>query len=71
MTPKIEDHDFQVKLRPPASFLKMEIRLGSGGFRGREIVHADLGRKLLNRLAAELQDVAVERDSGLKAEAWS
>jgi translation initiation factor IF-3 len=68
MTPKIEDHDFQVKLRAASKFLKDGDKVKAQvRFRGREIVHADLGRKLLNRLAAELQDVAaVERDSRLE-----
>jgi len=68
MTPKIEDHDFQVKLKAASKFLKDGDKVKAQvRFRGREIVHADLGRKLLARLAAELQDVAaVERDSRLE-----
>lgn len=68
MTPKIEEHDFQVKSRAAHKFLeegdkvKAQVR-----FRGREIVHADLGRQLLLKLAKELQDICVmERDPKLE-----
>lgn len=68
MTPKIEDHDFQVKLKAASKFLKDGDKVKAQvRFRGREIVHADLGRKLLAKLAAGLQDIAaVERDSRLE-----
>ena len=68
MTPKIEDHDFQVKLKAASKFLKDGDKVKAQvRFRGREIVHADLGRKILTRLATELQDIAaVERDSRLE-----
>jgi translation initiation factor IF-3 len=60
MTPKIESHDFQVKIKAAQKFLgdgdkvKAIIR-----FRGREIVHADLGRDLLMQLFASVKEHAV------------
>jgi len=61
--PNIEDHDFQVKRRNAMRFLKdgdkVKVTLM---FRGREIVHPQIGQKLLQRLAAELDAFAlVER----------
>lgn len=61
--PNIEDHDFQVKMRNAMRFLKdgdkVKVTLM---FRGREIVHPQIGQKLLERLAAELDAFAlVER----------
>ncbi|MCL6450494.1 MAG: translation initiation factor IF-3 [Acetobacteraceae bacterium] len=63
MRPNIEDHDFGVKLRSTSRFLqegnKVKVTIM---FRGREIVHADLARQLLDRLCAEVQQVGlVER----------
>jgi len=60
MTPKIESHDFQVKVKAVQKFLndgdkvKAIIR-----FRGREIVHAELGKELLMQLFASVKDQAV------------
>jgi translation initiation factor IF-3 len=60
MTPKIESHDFQVKVKAAQKFLsdgdkvKAIIR-----FRGREIVHADLGKELLMQLFASVREHAV------------
>lgn len=60
MTPKIEDHDFEVKMRSAARFLtdgdKVKITVR---FRGREIVHADLARNMLNQLAEKLSNLCV------------
>lgn len=68
MTPKIETHDFQIKLRNAERFLrdgdKVKITVR---FRGREIVHADLARNKLLELANQLQTVsAVERPPRLE-----
>jgi len=58
--PKTEDHDYQFKLKHVRKFLgegnkaKMTVR-----FRGREMAHIDRGRKMLERLAQDTQDIAV------------
>lgn len=57
---RIEEHDFQVKLRNAVRFLedgdKVKVTIM---FRGRELSHADLGRKLCNKLAQEVKEIAV------------
>jgi translation initiation factor IF-3 len=59
MRPSIDEHDYQVKLRHMRSFLeegdkvKVTIR-----FRGRELVHQDLGLKVLDRVRDELEAVS-------------
>lgn len=64
MTPKIDDNDFRVKVNAAEKFLKEGDKVkATVRFRGREIVHTDLGRKLMVELAAELKDVCiVERE---------
>ncbi|MEW6082730.1 MAG: translation initiation factor IF-3 [Bacillota bacterium] len=56
----IEDHDFDVKMKNALRFLqdgdKVKVTIM---FRGREIVHANLGKVLLDRMAQRLQDVSV------------
>lgn len=63
MTPKIEDHDFEVKMRSAERFLKEGDKVKvTVRFRGREIVHADLAKAMLDDLAARLGSVGlVER----------
>jgi translation initiation factor IF-3 len=59
MRPSIDEHDYQVKLRHMRGFLeegdkvKVTIR-----FRGRELVHQDLGLKVLERVRDELEEVS-------------
>ncbi len=61
LRPKTEKHDLDFKIRNIRKFLdnrnKVKVTLR---FRGREIVYADsLGAGVLQRIAAELEDVAV------------
>lgn len=55
LRPATEEGDFQVKLRNIIRFLeegdKVKVTLR---FRGREVVHNELGRDVLNRIAAEI-----------------
>ncbi len=57
LRPKIEEHDYQVKLRQAQRFLKngdkTKVTLM---FRGREMTHLDIGKKLLDRLANDITD---------------
>ena len=62
--PGIEEHDFMTKTRHAREFLqdgnKVKVTLM---FRGRQIAHPELGRQVVNRVAAELADVAkIETD---------
>lgn len=60
MSPKIDDHDFEVKLRAAERFLKSGDKVKvSVRFRGREIVHSDLAKEKLDDLANQLKEVAV------------
>jgi translation initiation factor IF-3 len=57
--PKIDEHDFQFKKRNAERFLLDGNKVKSTViFRGREAVHADIGRRILVRLANELTEVA-------------
>jgi translation initiation factor IF-3 len=57
--PKIDEHDFQFKKRNAERFLLDGNKVKSTViFRGREMAHNEIGRRILNRLAAELTEVA-------------
>lgn len=59
----IDEHDYQTKLRNVVKFLKEEDKVKcTVRFRGREITHANIGQKVLERVAVETDDIAtVER----------
>jgi translation initiation factor IF-3 len=61
--PKTEEHDYQFKKNNIVRFLSEGNKAkASIVFRGREMTHQDLGRKLMDRLIADLSEVAeVER----------
>lgn len=68
LRPNIEDHDFYVKLKAAQRFLeegnKVKVTIM---FRGRELSHPELGRKVLMRVAEELKEIAnMERDAKLE-----
>lgn len=63
LRPKISDHDFQTKFGSVRNFLREgdKVKL-TIMFRGREVVHQEFGRRLLDRMADELKEVAtIER----------
>ncbi|MGH7649074.1 MAG: translation initiation factor IF-3, partial [Gemmatimonadaceae bacterium] len=57
--PGIEDHDFETKTRHAREFLaegnKVKVTMM---FRGRQIAHPELGKEVVDRVAAALNDVA-------------
>src|SRR4029077_2064590 len=57
---KISEHDFQTKFGSVRNFLrdgdKVKLTIM---FRGRELVHQEDGRKLLDRMADELKELAI------------
>lgn len=59
MRPGIDEHDYQVKMRSVQRFIgdgdkvKMTIR-----FRGREMAHQELGKKVLDRVRDDVDEVA-------------
>lgn len=58
--PKIEEHDFQFKIKHARDFLQSgnKVKL-TVVFRGREMYYIEFGEKILGRIAEELSDVAV------------
>jgi translation initiation factor IF-3 len=68
LRPKIEEHDFQFKLRHIERFLnegdKVKVTIM---FRGREITRKELGQVLLERLAEETKELGTV-DQGPKQE---
>ncbi|MBD3236909.1 MAG: translation initiation factor IF-3 [Candidatus Eisenbacteria bacterium] len=64
MSPKIGEHDLQVKLRHAREFLEKRDKVKfTVRFRGREITHMEFGQAILQRIAEELEDVAVVESS--------
>ncbi len=63
-TPKIGQHDLEIKVDRARGFLQRGDRVQfTLRFRGREMAHQNLGREILNSIKAKLEDVAkVERD---------
>jgi len=58
--PKIDEHDFQFKRRNAERFLQDGNKVKSTViFRGRELVHSEIGRRILQRLATALTEVAL------------
>lgn len=59
MRPNIDQHDYDVKMRAANRFIeegdKVKVTMR---FRGREMVHQDLGLKVLHRVRTELEEVA-------------
>ena len=59
MRPGIDDHDYEVKMRAMKRFLeegdKVKVTLR---FRGREMVHTELGANVLSRVRGELDALA-------------
>ncbi|KQX51595.1 translation initiation factor IF-3 [Paenibacillus sp. LMG 31458] len=55
----IDEHDFQTKLRNAVKFLGEGDKVkASVRFRGREIAHSEIGRRVLERLATETADIS-------------
>lgn len=66
--PGIDDHDFEFKTRHAREFLaggnKVKVTMM---YRGRQMAHVELGRDVLDRVAAELKDVCkIEQDPKLE-----
>jgi translation initiation factor IF-3 len=59
MRPKTEEHDYNFKLKNARRFLeagnKVKVTIM---FRGREVTHPDYGRRLLEKLTVDVQDIA-------------
>jgi len=71
--PNIDDHDYQVKLKQTLAFLdkkdKVKVTLF---FRGRQMEHLDLGRKVLDRFVVDTQNNGqVEKEPNLEGRIMS
>lgn len=56
--PKIDDHDFEFKVNHAREFLEENNKVKfTVMFRGREVVHSELGREILERAAELLDDI--------------
>jgi len=71
--PNINEHDYQTKLKQVNNFLKkrdkVKIELF---FKGRQIEHLDLGRKLIDKFIADTQvDGQIEKDPMLEGKVIS
>ena len=59
MRPKIDPHDYATKKGHVERFLKQGHKVKvTIMFRGREMAHTELGRRLLERLATDIADIA-------------
>jgi translation initiation factor IF-3 len=68
MRPKIGDHDFEAKARTVRKLLgegdKVKVTML---FRGREILHPELGWRLLKRMAGTVEEIAsIEREPAME-----
>jgi translation initiation factor IF-3 len=60
MRPKIDSHDLEMKARNAEKFLKSGDKVKmTVMFRGREMVHPEIGRALLEQVADKLKEVSV------------
>jgi translation initiation factor IF-3 len=60
LRPKIEEHDYQFKLKHIQEFLKEGNKVKVFvEFRGREMAHQELGQKIILRLEEDLKDLGI------------
>ena len=58
MKPNIEEHDYQTKLHHMKRFLERGDKAKlTMTFRGREMSHMDIGKKIMNRVVSDLNEV--------------
>lgn len=71
--PNIDEHDLQVKLRQAISFLKKKDRVKVDlFFKGRQIEHLDLGRKILDKFIIDTQSEGqIEKEPSLEGKIMS
>jgi len=71
--PNIDEHDYLVKMRQAQSFLKKKDRVKIDlFFKGRQIEHSDLGRKILDRFIIDTQaEGLVEKEPTLEGKILS
>ncbi|MBN1913226.1 MAG: translation initiation factor IF-3 [Candidatus Omnitrophica bacterium] len=73
LKPNIDEHDYQVKLRQAVTFLKKRDKVRVNlFFRGRQMEHLDLGRKILDKFIIDTQsDGHIEKEPALEGRIMS
>lgn len=73
LKPNIDDHDYDTKLKQAITFLKKKDKVKINlFFRGRQMEHLDLGRKVLDRFITDAQSEGqVEKEPGLEGRIMS
>lgn len=67
--PKIEEHDYQVKLKHIRRFLEEGNRVKVVlMFRGRELVYMDKGLKLLEKILKDVEDIGIQEKPPIRDE---
>jgi translation initiation factor IF-3 len=64
LRPKVAEHDYDFKVEHARQFLEKRDKVKfTVTFRGREMAHQEIGRELIQRIIAELADVATVEQS--------
>ena len=73
LKPNIDDHDYETKLKQAIAFLKKKDKVKINlFFRGRQMEHLDLGRKVLDRFISDMQnDGQLEKNPSLEGRIMS
>lgn len=73
LKPNIDDHDYKTKVKQAISFLKKNDKVKINlFFRGRQMEHLDLGRKILDQFIIDTQnDGQVEKEPSLEGRIMS
>lgn len=73
LKPNIDDHDYATKVKQAVAFLKKRDKVKVNlFFRGRQMEHVDLGRKILDRFILDTQNEGhVEKQPGLEGRIMS
>ena len=73
LKPNIDSHDYETKLKQAISFLKKRDKVKVNlFFRGRQMEHVDLGRKILDKFIIDTQnDGQLEKQPGMEGRIMS
>jgi len=73
LKPNIDDHDYAVKLKQTINFLNRKDKVKVAMFfRGRQMEHIDLGRKVIDRMIIDSQVAGqVEKEPGMEGRVLS
>jgi len=60
VSPKISQHDYQIRLNKAYEFLKKKYKVRmSVFFKGRELMHQDLGQNIIERFVADVHEYGI------------